>query len=99
MAFILFGKSKISHNQLNKTGGNPFSGIKNAKQVNAAKHNVVNSKPIFQAIGVLYFADISITLRTREIVQSTISKIKLIMTIPLLLSRNPKVKKSNIKSP
>jgi len=80
-------------------GGNPFSGIKNTKQVNATKHNVVNSKPIFPTIGVLYFVDNSITLRTREIVHSTISKIKLAMTILLLLSMNPKVKKAIINRP
>lgn len=36
----------------NNTAGNPFSGIKNAKKVNAPKHNVANKSAIFPNSGV-----------------------------------------------
>ena len=89
---------RIYHNQLNRTGGNPFSGIKNAKKVNATKHNVANSKPILPTMGVLYFAENNPILRANEITQSTTSKTKLIMTA-LLLPIKPKVKNASINSP
>ena len=81
----------------NKTGGNPFSGIRNAKQVNAAKHNVMSSKHNFARNGVLYFLLSRVMFNRNDTMQIMTFSTKLIIRIALFSPKKPNVKNARMK--
>ena len=67
--------------QLNNTGGMPFSGIRKAKYVNAARHRVINRRAILPRKETLCLGRNRMMLSTRDITQRATSRIKLTQRI------------------
>ena len=86
--------------QQNSTGGNPFSGIKKANHVNAARHKVIIMSVILPRKETLCLGRNRRMLSTNDTAQIATSRMKLTQSmVRFPLPRVPRMKKAAAKMP